>query len=209
MNKNTKVIITVLAVLVAAVAGYAYASPWITLENLRDDAMAGKADNMQDYVDFPAVRDSLKGQIQSVMMKNLQSEEMKDNPFSGLAMMMAGSMIDSLVNTMASPNGFVNIVQGKDVRDKATTQAAATPAQDLASAPAPTCPQKEGIVIHDSCVYARGERMIDPPRRLLSRAGVDLRSRPSPAPPRTAAAGRSRRCSRARRTGFRRTGSGS
>ena len=138
MNKNTKVIITVLAVLVAAVAGYAYASPWITLENLRDDAMAGKADNMQDYVDFPAVRDSLKGQIQSVMMKNLQSEEMKDNPFSGLAMMMAGSMIDSLVNTMASPNGFVNIVQGKDVRDKATTQAAATPAQDLASAPAPT-----------------------------------------------------------------------
>jgi len=33
----------------------------------------------------------------------------------------------------------------------------------------------EEVVIHDSCVYARYEKMIDPPRQLLSAAGITVR----------------------------------
>ena len=33
----------------------------------------------------------------------------------------------------------------------------------------------ESVVIHDSCVYARYEGMVDPPRQLLAAAGIELR----------------------------------
>ena len=36
-------------------------------------------------------------------------------------------------------------------------------------------PRKRELVIHDSCVYARYERMIDQPRRLLARAGATVK----------------------------------
>ncbi len=36
-------------------------------------------------------------------------------------------------------------------------------------------PQNKELVIHDSCVYARYERMVEPPRRLLKGAGVTVR----------------------------------
>ena len=128
MSLKPKALIATAAVAIAAIAGYSYASPWMTLKNLRDDAMAGKADKMSDYVDFPMLLESLKGQIQGVMMNSLSSPEMKDNPFSGLAMAMAGGLIDSMVGTLASPNGVVNMVQGKDAREEVAVQTAPAPA---------------------------------------------------------------------------------
>lgn len=64
---------------------------------------------------------------------------------------------------------YPRFVEGFDVRVRSYLEVLAE------CDPAPACPLKDGIVIHDSCVYARGERMIDPPRRLLSRAGVEVR----------------------------------
>lgn len=40
--------------------------------------------------------------------------------------------------------------------------------------PEPVQPQTGGWVVHDSCVYARGENVIDPPRHLLRRAGAEV-----------------------------------
>ncbi len=48
----------------------------------------------------------------------------------------------------------------------------------LAEAAAPASEETaggEGIVVHDSCVYARYEKMVEPPRRLLRRAGFSVR----------------------------------
>jgi Fe-S oxidoreductase len=35
--------------------------------------------------------------------------------------------------------------------------------------------QEEDLVIHDSCIYARYEGMVDPPRNLLTRAGISVK----------------------------------
>ena len=42
-------------------------------------------------------------------------------------------------------------------------------------APAVARPASGELVVHDSCVYARYERIVDPPRALLRRAGVTVR----------------------------------
>jgi len=102
----------VAALALAGLAAYSYASPWLTLKNFRSDAVAGKTERMNDYVDFPILRDSLRTQIQSVMTDQL-AKDGSDNPFAGLAMLMMNAVIDPLVNMVASPSGIVKMVQGK------------------------------------------------------------------------------------------------
>lgn len=172
MTVKPKVVFASAVVAIAAIAGYYYASPWITLNNLRSDAMAGKADKMSEYVDFPSLRESLKSQIQAVMMGSLSKPELKDNPFSGLAMVMAGSIVEGLVNTMASPNGIVNMVQGKDLREGVAAQPSAS-----ASGPDSPAPTKafNGSVNYDglSRVIVKGkDAKPDAPYIVMKREGL-------------------------------------
>lgn len=131
MKPKTKAIVAVAVVVFAGVAAYSYASPWITLKTFREDAVAGKAERMNDYVEFPALRESLRTQIQSLLTEQL-AKDGKENPFAGLAMLMANAIIEPLVSTVASPSGIVKLVQGKEQSTEATGLPPMTPG---ASAP--------------------------------------------------------------------------
>ncbi len=113
MNAKSKVGVAIAIVMLASLAAYSYASPWLTLKSFREDAVAGKTERMNDYVDFPVLRESLRTQIQYVLTEQV-AKEGEDNPFAGLAMLMANAVIDPLVNMMASPSGVVRLAQGKE-----------------------------------------------------------------------------------------------
>ncbi|MEN9719005.1 MAG: hypothetical protein RIQ99_1883 [Pseudomonadota bacterium] len=101
------------AALAAVLAGgWYYASPGFALKGLRDAAISGNKQELKERVDFPAVRESLKEQVRAVIMAEMAKQ--KDNPFAGLGMLMAGAIIDPVIDTMVSPSGMKALVdQGK------------------------------------------------------------------------------------------------
>ena len=64
--------------------GYYFASPWAMLARFKADAQARKTDKMEKYVDFVAVRASLKAQIQERVRAKIGVE--RDNPIAAIGM---------------------------------------------------------------------------------------------------------------------------
>lgn len=64
---------------------------------------------------------------------------------------------------------YPTVIDGYDIEVKSYLEVLAE------AGPEPLRSVSEDVVIHDSCVYARGEGVIDQPRLLLERAGYSLR----------------------------------
>src|SRR5262249_9733552 len=73
-------------------------------------AKAGEGDRLVQYVDFPAVWESFKSQLQAMLMKQMQREDLKDNPFAVIGMALAGSMANAMVDNLVTPESLANIV---------------------------------------------------------------------------------------------------
>ncbi|MBL8772213.1 MAG: DUF2939 domain-containing protein [Phenylobacterium sp.] len=86
----------------------AYAgSPLLAASALRSAAMAGDADKLQRLVDFPAVRESLKGQLNAMIVQSMQSDpDLRDNPFAGLAAVMAPAIVNQAIEGYVTPDGI-------------------------------------------------------------------------------------------------------
>lgn len=93
------------------IAGLLYASPYLALRSIGKAIDAKDADTVAEYVDFPALRESVKGQLLIKMQAELQKPEMKDNPFAGLGQMLAASMVNQVVDTLVSPAGVMLMLE--------------------------------------------------------------------------------------------------
>jgi hypothetical protein len=79
---------------------------------MRDAAIQRDADKLNQYVDFPALRESLRAQLVAQMAK--KTDELKDNPFAGFAQAFAATMVNGLVDSLVTPEGmFALMNQGK------------------------------------------------------------------------------------------------
>ncbi|MGC1816451.1 MAG: DUF2939 domain-containing protein [Casimicrobiaceae bacterium] len=92
------------------VAGGYYGSPYWAANEMHVAAQAGEGDRLAAYVDFPAVRESLRSQLQADSTKPAQTEGFKPSPFTGLSEMLAGGMINVVVDSMVTSEGLVNIL---------------------------------------------------------------------------------------------------
>ncbi len=105
------------AIIVAFFAVWYFGSPAYAMSQLRDAAIEGDADELEERIDFPAVRESVKGQMQAMMMAEMQKQA-EDNPFAGLGGMFAMGMVGTMVDNMITPSGMAAMIeQGKMQRD--------------------------------------------------------------------------------------------
>ena len=92
---------TMIAALLAAVAvaGWWFASPTWTLRQMRAAADAHDAARLSAYIDYPALRADLKGELNQAMAREMaRNREVDVSPFAAaLAAAFAGPMIDALV----------------------------------------------------------------------------------------------------------------
>lgn len=89
-----------------ALAAY-FGSPLLAANALRNAAVAGDVDKLQRLVDFPAVRESLKGQLNALIVQSLQSDpEMRDNPFAGFAAVLAPAIVNQAVDGYVTAEGL-------------------------------------------------------------------------------------------------------
>lgn len=111
---NRKTLIIGGAVCAAALAAAYLGSPFLAIHGLRDAAASGNRDRLERAVDFPSVRESLKSQLQTMMMAHLQADpEMQANPFSGLAVMMIPTVVNNAVDVYVTPDSLASLVRGQ------------------------------------------------------------------------------------------------
>lgn len=107
----------VLAVLVASgallgFAGYLTLAPYRTMKNFGEALAARDSVAISDCVDFPKLRDSVKGQFE----KNVSARSKSlfaDDPIASLAAGLATNLSDSVVDSLVTPQGLEKLLAGE------------------------------------------------------------------------------------------------
>ena len=108
--KKTNVLIR--ALLAGALLAYTAAGPFITLYQIRSALDARNAGKLSQYVDFPVLRENLKGQINALIVSKVPAS-VADNPFGVFGLALAGTLVDSLVEGYVTPGGLSTLLAGR------------------------------------------------------------------------------------------------
>ena len=115
MSKKLKISITVLLLLIFT---YAYAAPYWVIYQIRQALEKQDSDALSSYVDFPSVRQSLKDQLNTSLLKKLpEGAQSNEGGFAALGALLASSMLDKMVDMTVSPQGVSMLLQGKKLKD--------------------------------------------------------------------------------------------
>ena len=106
------VALAVLAILALAAYGL---SPFYAFYTLKEAAKAADRDQIDEVVDFSAVRDSLKSQVSAIIIHAVQQDrELRDNPFAAAGALLAPAITDRLIESLVTPDGIAMILnQGR------------------------------------------------------------------------------------------------
>ncbi|WP_250499418.1 DUF2939 domain-containing protein [Caballeronia sp. GAWG1-5s-s] len=137
MSRTARFIVaTLAAVLLVAALGFVYASPYIVLDRVKRAADARDAQTVNQYVDFPALRASLKDQIAALLTRRIDVQK-SGNPLAIIGAMIGAALVGPLVDSYATPDGVAAILNGIPPRgNPGERPPAAGQADANASAPA-------------------------------------------------------------------------
>jgi len=107
---NKKIVAGAVSACVVA-AALLYASPYLALRSIAKAIERKDADAVSEYVDFPALRESIKGQMLIKVQEQMQSPEMKNNPFAGFGQVMAMGLVNQLTESLVSPAGVMLMLE--------------------------------------------------------------------------------------------------
>lgn len=108
-------LITLIVIVLVAALGFAYASPYIALDRLKRAADARDVDTVNEYVDYPALRESLKLQVTGLLTRRLDVRR-SGNPLAALGAMIGVALIGPLVDAYATPDGVAALLNGMPPR---------------------------------------------------------------------------------------------
>ncbi|WP_164549511.1 DUF2939 domain-containing protein [Tsuneonella rigui] len=114
-------LVAVAVVALLAVGGWYWGSPLYAMSQLKSAAMEGDAEALEDNIDFPKVRGSVKSQMRAAMAAELVKDD--DNPFGKLGAMMAMGMIDGIVDGLVTPEGMAAMIAEGKMQKPRTTSA--------------------------------------------------------------------------------------
>ncbi|NRO95633.1 DUF2939 domain-containing protein [Paraburkholderia sp. NMBU_R16] len=140
-------------VIVLAAAALSYASPYLVLDRLKRAADARNAEIVNRYVDYPALRTSLKQQVTEMLARRIDAQK-REHPFAALGALVGMALIGPLVDAYATPDGVAALLNGLPPRgepgetppqpgaQRDEDAAASGQGQSNAPAPAPTQPPR-------------------------------------------------------------------
>jgi hypothetical protein len=103
MRATPRAVGLLVMVIILVTAGAIYFSPEITIYQLRQ-AVKDKDDSaLSEHIDFPALRESLKSQLQLVVANAMAEKKREDSPFAALGVLLAEKMIGGMVDNIVSP----------------------------------------------------------------------------------------------------------
>lgn len=128
------------AVALALVAAYAI-SPYLAMGALRAAAVDGDRDRLEELVDFPRVRESLKADLNAALLAKMKSDpDMRDNPFAGLGLALAPMIVDRTIDAYVTPAGLAQLADSNRAAQPAPDQPAPSTPAVTSAAPAQAGP---------------------------------------------------------------------
>lgn len=116
MNKKLVVglVVTAIAVFVIAWA----AAPVLAAQALIRAARAGDADRIEQLVDFPALRESLKDELTTELAAHMRRDpRMADSTLGGLGMMLAPMLLSGAIDATVTPEVVAQMVTTAEAPD--------------------------------------------------------------------------------------------
>lgn len=93
------------------VATYVYATPYITVYQMRAAAENDDATALSAHIEFPTLRQGVKDQFNALIAKET-TEKMADNPLAALGASFGSMLVDGMVNVYMSPAGVTELMKG-------------------------------------------------------------------------------------------------
>ena len=112
--KRTRIGAAAIAVLLA---GYIYATPYITVYQMNKALWSPEGEAILEYVDLPALRQSLKDEM-NVRLAREAAKETEANPFGVLGAALAGMMVERLVDAYVTPSGLRGLMKAQEPNSK-------------------------------------------------------------------------------------------
>lgn len=104
-------VIFVLAIALMVAGASVVASPYVALNGLRDALETGDSEDIARRVDFPLLRQNIKGQL-GAMLVGEAGDELEKNPIAAFAAGLASKMIDETLDSLVTPSGISRLVAG-------------------------------------------------------------------------------------------------
>jgi hypothetical protein len=93
--------------LILAFLLFYFCSAYYAVYSLKSAITSGDRDALENHIDFPLVRASIKEEFKAQMMRSMSKDT---GIFSGLAQMMAPTMIDNQIDSMVTPSGLDEVI---------------------------------------------------------------------------------------------------
>jgi hypothetical protein len=110
---KTKPILAAVAVASASVGGYWYYSPYLVLNDMREAAQRKDADAFNERVDYPRLRESMKGQMSAVMAESAAASS--NNGFAAFGAMLGMALVNQMVEALVRPESVMRAMQSGDM----------------------------------------------------------------------------------------------
>jgi len=132
-SKNARLSFVATALVLAATVAYWYWSPYVAIDAMKSAAKAQDADTFNQYVDYPKLRESLKGQFNTQMADVMGQSDSGDNEFakagSAIGAMIGLALVDRMIDAMVRPEmlmkamGDAKLTSPTKSSEPATTEA--------------------------------------------------------------------------------------
>ncbi|WP_449412756.1 DUF2939 domain-containing protein [Pandoraea soli] len=134
------------------VLGLLFGTPYYTLWRARDAADARDATALSSYVDYPAVRESLKTSLHDELSR--QMDKQRGNAFGALALALGGWVSDRVVEALLTPEAVAAMLRGDST---------GLPPAPGAPAPRDAAPQAQDSASQAAPPAAAGPNAANPP----------------------------------------------
>lgn len=138
--------IAVLVVPLLLLGGYVAAGPYLAINGIRQALAEQDASKLERHVDFPALRVSIKAQLEDKLARRAGSN-VQANMFGALALSIASNFSDSAVDTVVTPLGISALLQGRGLWKKSIGE---TVDGDTYGKPIPADPLKQAVRRYES-----------------------------------------------------------
>ncbi|MBW3570933.1 MAG: DUF2939 domain-containing protein [Gemmatimonadetes bacterium] len=96
-------------------AAWLYFTPYMAVNKLQAAAERGDAEALNEMVDFPALRTSIKSNVQGAVSRGIQKD---GGVFAALSAAATGVIVEPVVNAAVTPQGIGLLMTGRNPTDR-------------------------------------------------------------------------------------------
>lgn len=106
---------TIIGVGIALIVASVFGSPYWAVSQIKSAAKHNDAKALAEYIDFPSVKDSLKSQINGMLVKEV-TKKGQSGGLEALGAAMATAFVGPMIDAFVTPETLTLMMQGKSVK---------------------------------------------------------------------------------------------